>query len=93
MGKMRRPRAGIAHLHSGGPETPPPGHYEPGARSFARGTFVRKDKPNRKRGLGDRNRRVERRKASVPIARDALLAPRKRGLLQRAPAGAPQPLA
>jgi hypothetical protein len=32
---MRRPRAWFAATHPGGPGTPPGGHYDPSARSFA----------------------------------------------------------
>jgi hypothetical protein len=49
--KVRRPRAGFVTPHSGGPGTPPYGHYEPCARSSL---DTRKAKAGwaRKRGPG-----------------------------------------
>src|ERR1043166_3080629 len=51
--KVRRPRAGFVTPHSGGPGTPPYGHYEPCARSSldTRKAKSRKGKEARARSL------------------------------------------
>ena len=73
--------------HSGGPGTPPSGHYEPGARSSLDGT-AHKAAPG-SAAPGTEKPQMERREASVPEHKGRA-APHPRGK-NGAPAGAPFP--